>query len=384
MKSENTMKIVWKTLAAILCVAATLAFNGCGKQTPPVDSGPVKIGASLPLTGDAAVYGQALKNGIELALAEHNRSASNKLAVIYEDDQYAAKMSVTAVQKLIQIDKVPVIIGGAGSTTAEPITSIANQNKVVLLSPCATAPSLTGASPYFFRLWPSDTYEGAVLAETAWNKLGIKQVAILYVNAPYGQGITDVFSKHYQELGGTIAFSESYAQDATDFRTQLTKIKAAGVQWIFLPGYVKEVSNILKQSIELGLEVRFLGVNSLYDPNLLKVAGKAAEGAIFAVQTYDPDSTSPVIHRFVESYQTKYGAKPDAFAATGYDALRVVAAAIDRASNFSGPGIRDSMAQTKDFDGPSGRISFDSNGDVIKPLRLMGVYNGDFAPFKEN
>ena len=372
-KSWLVFNTIFVALGVLLC--------GCDRPKAETGGHPTIVGAALPLTGDAAVYGQALKNGIELALEEHNRAGSNKLSIIYEDDQYAPKMAVTAVQKLIQVDKVPLIIGGAGSTTAEPIISIITQNKVVLLSPCATAPSLTGASPYFFRLWPSDTYEGVVLAETAWNKLGIKKVAVLYVNAPYGQGITDVFSKRYQQLGGTIAFSESYAQNATDFRTQLTKIKAEGVPWVFLPGYVKEVSNILKQSLELGVEVRFLGVNSLYDPNLLKVAGKAAEGAIFAVQTYDADSVNPLIHRFVESYQTKYGAKPDAFAATGYDALRVVAAAIERSNSISGPELRDAMAKIKDFKGPSGHISFNANGDVNKPLQLMTVLNGQFVRF---
>jgi branched-chain amino acid transport system substrate-binding protein len=178
-------------------------------------NGAVKIGVVLPLTGDAAVYGKALKNGIELALEESKKDKGVPVKLIYEDDKYVPKDSVSAVRKLISLDKVPVIIGGAGSSTAEPVTAICNRNKVVLLSPCATAPSLSNAVPYFFRMWPSDTYDGTIMADVAYNKLNAQRVDILYVNAPYGQGISQVFTEQFEkdvqavESINSFAFSKS-------------------------------------------------------------------------------------------------------------------------------------------------------------------------------
>jgi len=367
-------------IGIVIALVALVVVAGLVYWPKPHADG-VRIGVALPLTGDAAVYGKALKNGIELALEEHRQSGGFPVTLVYEDDQYSPKMAVSAIQKLIQVDKVPVIIGGAGSTTAEPVIPICDKNKVVLLSPCATAPSLSGASPYFFRLWPSDNYDGTVMADTAYGKLGIRKVAILYVNASYGLGITKVFSERFESLGGKVGITEAYAQGATDFRAQLTKIKSNGAEWVFVPGYVKELTNVLKQTVELGLKVKFLGVNSMHDPKLLEVAGKAAEGAVFSVPTYDAASDDPTIQRFAAAYKTKYGSEPDAFAATGYDAMRVIIEAIRSGGGHGSDDILKGMHSVKAFVGPSGTITFDDNGDVQKPLRLMTVRDGAFVRF---
>lgn len=371
---KKTMLIVLLVVFAVVSIALLKMKNR------PNEENVFKIGVALPLTGDAAVYGQALKNGIELALTELQGTSRPKVRLIYEDDQYSPKFAVAAVKKLISLDKVSVIIGGAGSTTAEPIVQICGSNHVVLLSPCATAPSLSGSSPYFFRLWPSDNYDGQVMAHTAFEKLGVRKVAIFYVNAPYGQGIASVFKKQFENLGGEVSLEESYMQGATDFRLQLTKIKEDGADWVFIPGYIKEVTNILRQSVELGLTVRFIGGNSLYDPKLLELAGTAAEGAVFTIPMYDPKSDDLTIKKFVSAYKAQYGSEPDAFAATGYDALRVVLKAISLSGNgTSGEQIRQGMLQIKNFSGPNGAVTFDENGDVQKPLRLMTVKNGAFV-----
>lgn len=350
-----------------------------GCQTQPQA---IRLGASLPLTGNAAVYGQALKDGIELALEEHNASSKRKIQIVFEDDQGLPAQSIAAIQKLISIEKVPAIIGGAMSSTAEPITSICNQNQIVLLSPTATKPSLTDANPYFFRIWPSDNYDGAVMADVAYNQVGIRKIAILYVAVAYGEGITEVFKNEFQKLGGEILAIDSYAQGATDFRSQLTKLKSLKPEAIYLPGYVTEVSNILKQAQQIGLETRFLGVNSLYDPNLIKIAGTAAEGAVFTYPTYDPNSKDRSIKSFVDAFQSKFGKQPDAFAAQGYDALRLLIKAIELGGGSTGPQIREGLFKIKDYVGPGGIVNFLSNGDVEKPLRTLTVKNGQFVEFK--
>lgn len=342
----------------------------------------VQIGAALPLTGDAAVYGQAIKNGMELA-ASQDQARAPKITIDYEDDRGLPGSAISAVRRLIDIDHAPAIIAGAMSSTAEPVIPVADRAKVVLLSPTATKPSLTQISSYFFRLWPSDDYDGKIMAEAAYKKLGIRRVAILYINVAYGVGITQVFTRDFRELGGIVVASEGYRQGATDFRTMLAKIAAQHPDAIYLPGYVAEIGNILRQARELDIRVRFIGVNSLYDPNLIKIAGDAAEGAVFTYPTFDVASGDPTVRNFVTAFRSKFGHDPDAFAAQGYDAYRVVRLALGRASAFTGPEIRDALHLIGHYSGPGGTFEFDAHGDVAKPLRLMTVRNGHFVEFME-
>jgi branched-chain amino acid transport system substrate-binding protein len=335
----------------------------------------------LPLTGDAAVYGQALKKGIDLALEQPTLKASARLQLIYEDDRGQAAQAVTAARRLIDVEKVPVILGGAMSSTAESVIPICTENKVVLLSPTATKPSLTRMGHYFFRLWPSDDYDGKIMASVAYSKLGLRRVSILYVNLAYGVGISQVFAEEFKRLGGSILTQDGYNQGTTDFRSLLTKIQAAQPDAIYLPGYVAEISNILKQARELGVKARFLGVNSLYDPKLLEIAGPAAEGAVFTYPTFDASNQQSTTSNFVQQFKAKYGIAPDAFAAQGYDAMRVLIKVVNN-PNLSGDTIRKNILKLGRFEGPGGTFTFDQNGDVQKELRILVVKNGKFVPFE--
>ncbi|MGH9194521.1 MAG: ABC transporter substrate-binding protein, partial [Acidimicrobiia bacterium] len=251
----------------LIVVAITRTPRGDGSRAS------LHVGVVLPLTGDAAVYGQAIKDGIELAAAHERVAGSTRITLIYEDDQGVPRQAISAVRRLIDVEHVPAIIGGAMSSTAEPIIPVSDQAHVVLLSPTATKPGLPEMSPYFFRLWPSDDYDGKVMAQASYNDLGLRRVAILYINVAYGVGITEVFTREFRALGGTIVSSEGYRQGATDFRTLLTRIASQKPDAIYLPGYVAEIGNILRQARELNIQTRFIGVNSLYDPQLIEVAG---------------------------------------------------------------------------------------------------------------
>lgn len=376
----STMKKLW---IGIIIVVVVLAIVFVVTKTKK-ESEEIKIGAILPLTGGAALYGEALKNGIELAVEQINTKSGirgRKISVIYEDDANLPNNGVSAVRKMLETEKVSVIIGGAGSSVAMAIAPIANKQRVILLSPTATAPALTQSGKYFFRIWPSDNYDGSYMAKFAFEKLGLRKVSILYVNNDYGLGIEQVFKTEFKKLGGGILNSESYDLGTTDFRTQLTKIKGNNPEAIYLPGYFKEFTIILRQIRELGIKARILSVNSFYDPKLLEIAGKAAEGAIFTYPTYDPKSKDPIIQEFVKAFQAKYGKEPDAFAVQGYDCMKIIAYAIEK-GGYSADGIQKAMAQIKDFPAIGGRTTFDENGDVIKPLRILTVKNGKFVPFE--
>jgi len=361
-------------LASIIVITQT-------KKEP----GEIKIGAILPLTGDAAVYGEELRNGIELALAEINQNGGIKgkpIKIFYEDDQGQAKNGVLAFKKLAEVNKVPVIIGGAMSSVAVPLASLADKNHIILLSPTATTPALSGISKYFFRIWPSDKYDGSVMAEFASNKLGLRKVCILYVNSDYGKGIEETFKKEFEKAGGNILGTESYELGATDFRTQLTKIKELKPEGIYLPGYYKEMSGILRQFKELGIRARLLSVNSFYDPKLLEIAGDSAEGAIFTYPSYDPKSDNPKIKEFIKAFLGRFGKEPDAFAVQGYDALKIIGDSIEQ-GGYGVDSIQKQLTKMKNYPGIGGIMSFDQNGDVQKSLRILTVKKGKFVPYNE-
>ncbi|MBI4703251.1 MAG: penicillin-binding protein activator [Deltaproteobacteria bacterium] len=383
-------------IAAAILLASAFTWGAC-RRAPPAGAPPV-IGASLPLSGGKAAYGKAVQSGIDLAREEIKQGGGPDINVIYEDDRGLPADSLSAINKLIDIHHVPGIIGGMTSATAEPIIPVCNEHHVVLLSTSATKPSLVAPNSYFFRLWPSDNYDGAIMAKTAYERLGMRKVAVLYINEAYGHGITQVFEREFARLGGSVVAKETYPEKATDFRAQLTKIGDKTPDGVFLPGYIAETAQILRQALQLGLRTRFLGTSGFKDPKLIEIGGEAAEGTVFSTPTFDVGSPDEEIRRFVTKYRSRHGADPDAFAAEGYAALRVIALAMERAgltgATAPAPGsdllgcsreptagerLREAMFQVKGFQGPSGTITFEPDGDVKKPLRLMTVRGGKFV-----
>lgn len=377
----NKSTYIVPIVGAAILIGLGLWLSKSGEVKPPAviaQNNSVNVGVILPLTGDAAVYGRAIKNGIELAKRQIDSSSAVQVNLTYEDDRGQTATAISAAQHLIAEKKIFAIIGGAMSSTAEAIIPLCNQSKVVLLSPTATKPSLTTEGGYFFRLWPSDEYDGKVMADVAFNKLGIKKIAVLFINTAYGAGITEVFERNFTKLGGVIVGKDGYAQGSTDFKTQLTKIKQTKPDAVYLPGYVAEVSKILKQARELNVTTRFLGVNSFYDPKIIELAGPAAEGAVFTNPTYDTASSDKSIAEFVAEYEKMYGEKPDAFAAQGYDSYMVLhRSLVMRPKN--GEELRHALLNGKEYAGPGGISVFDAKGDVEKPLRIMTIRDGVFV-----
>ena len=339
----------------------------------------------MPLTGDIAVYGEKMKKGIDLAVQEINDKGGiggKNLVVIYEDDQGDPKTSVAAFRKIITVEKVPVVIGGAISSCALPTAPIADKARVVLFSPAASSPDLTGISKYFFRNWPSDTYEGTIMGEFTADELKLRNVSVLYVNNDWGVGISQVFEKTFREKGGTIVAKEAFDPGATDYRTQLTKLKESDHQAIYVLGYLKELLILLKQKEELGIETQILGSYTFYDPQILQEVGESAEGVIFPIPIYDPESPNEVGQVYVSAYEAKYGVKPDVWSAQAYDAMNIIAYAL-RNGATTGPEIQAELLKIKDFEGVTGLTSFDAEGEVQKTFRFMTVKNGEFTTYQK-
>jgi branched-chain amino acid transport system substrate-binding protein len=372
-------KIRIVTIVVITSVIATL-FAGCQSK---LNQEKITIGAIIPLTGDAGSYGVALKKGMDVALEAINATGGidgKKLAIVFEDSQADPAKAVAAFNKLRSIDSVPMVLGDMFSAGTLAIAPIAERNKIVLLSPSASAVDLTKAGDYVFRIYPSDTYDGTYLAEFARDKLRAKKVAVVFMQTASISTVVQVFHDKFEDVGGKVVCSEAYKEGDTDFRSQLAKAKAFNPDVMFIPGYLKEMANLLKQAKEIGIKTQFLSISTFSDPKILSLAGGAAEGVMFSSPAFDAESTTHEMQTFLQVFRKKFNAEPDILAGYGYDVVNIAAKALRAARNITPDSIKQRLYDIKDYPGVTGKTTFDSNGDVVKELRIMTVKNGTFVP----
>jgi branched-chain amino acid transport system substrate-binding protein len=355
-------------------------LSSCTQPTsqPPSE---VKIGVLFPMTGDAASYGEKGKKAIELATEEINAKGGVKVTAIFEDSRAEPKTGVTAAQKLISVDKTPVIVGDVVSSVTLAIAPIAEKAQVVVIAPTSSAPAITNAGKYIYRVWPSDLIEGTKIAELAAEK-GFKNIAILHLNNDYGSSIADIFKKTLETKGGKVTLNEGYLDKATDFRAALTKIAGLKPDAIYVAGYFADTSRILKQSKELGIKSQFLGTTAIEDPEFLKLAGNTAEGMIYPLATgFDPTIIkTPKVEAFVSAYKKKYNTEPGWVEAHSYDAFMLAyKSATSTNSQATGTTIQTYLDSNQDYEGVTGKIAFDKNGDVLKPVVFKTIKNGKFV-----
>jgi len=342
-------------------------------------AGEIIIGSTLPLSGDAAAWGKNTQKGIELALKEINDSGGvmgSKIFVSYEDTQALPKEGVSAYRKLVSINKVPAIIDDSVSGVTLAMAPLAQKDHVVILATGATSPKISEAGDYIFRIWNSDVYEGEVTVDHAFNTLGLRSVAILYINNEYGKGLEQVFTTQFNNIGGSVPISEAFAQGATDIRTQISKIQAAKPDGLYLVGYPKEIPIALRQAKELGLTVTLLGTVANQDPQLIQSAGDAAEGLMFP---YPIPPSGMHVASFNEMFKRKYGEDPGITSDVGYDAIKMIAEAMRLAGGITGAHVQRGLTMIKNYHGVSGVMDFDSKGDVHKPMGIKTVKNGKFV-----
>lgn len=366
------------SLSVLAALAVSALFFGCQP------TGDIEIGVVFPLTGGAGKYGEDAKLGVELAVSEINGRGGIKgrqVKALFEDDQSSPQQALSAFNKLVSTDRVPAVIGGMTSSAALAIAPVAEQRKVVVLSPAASAPALSKAGEYFFRNELSDAYGGVAQAELTWKRLGIKGVGILYINNDYGIGVRDAFTNTYTQLGGVVTGTEAFEPDAQDFRTQLARLKQAGPDALFMVSY-KEAIPILRQVRELGLKWQVLSTPVFEDKEVLDKAGKSAEGVIYVYYGgFDPTKVQGGGREFVDAYKAEFNREPGYYSALAYDAMNIMAAAIEQ-GGVSSTAVKTALHKIKDFPGITGSTTFDANGDVVKPVILKTVRNGQFVELK--
>lgn len=352
---------VFVVLGLLLVIGVLIAAVTSIRKATRV-GGPVRIGAVLPLTGDTASYGQAAKKGIDLAVAEINANGGlggRPVEVIYEDDQGKAATAVSAMEKLISVNKVPVVMGSAGSSVTLAMCPTANREKVVLISPISSSKELTEkGGPFFFRVCPSDVVQAAMMAE--WLKEdGRKRAAVVFLNTSWGQGLKDEFLQRFKALGGEVVSVEACNEGDRDLRAQLTKVKAAAPDALYGITHGREGGALLRQAKDLGFDKPVYGADVWGSPELVETAGEAASGVKIIVPAKFGGQRYAV---FASSFKERYGAEPDTYASLSFDMMNIVSAALAKARG--GDSIRAALTQVR-YDGVTGITTFDRNGDVV-------------------
>jgi branched-chain amino acid transport system substrate-binding protein len=342
-------------------------------------TGEILVGEYGSLTGAEATFGQSTHNGIMLALDEINSAGGvngRKLRVLTEDDQSKAEEAATAVTKLISQNSVVAVLGEVASSNSLAAAPICDRNKVPMISPSSTNPKVTEVGSYIFRMCFIDPYQGEAMANYL-TKRGIKRAAVLIdVKSDYSTGLASFFERTFVSNGGQIVIKQSYAKGDSDFRSQLTAVKAANPEVIFVPGYYNDIGQIAIQARDLGMQQPLAGGDGWESPKLIEIGGKALEGSFYS-NHYHVDDPTPAVREFVQKYEQRYGAKPDSLGALGYDSMKVLADAIKRAGTTDGPALRDAIAATKGFAGVTGVINLGPDRNPIgKKLVVLEIKNG--------
>ena len=355
-------------------------FFGCNGQK----SETIKIGAILPMSGKMANYGKSSQAALQAMLKVINVERSQKgyplMELVVEDDKMEVKGGVSAINKLIQKDKVPAVIGPDASSIALGVAPIAEANKTVVISPASTSTDITKAGDYIFRTILSGEYEGKIAA-SLYNKLyAPKKLVIMYINNEYGISLKNSFVKNIDK---SIPLKEiSYDEKEINFSSYLTKIKLAGDDVIYLIGY-NEMVQIYQQAKELDLQVKWLGTAQMGTQTLIKQIGSSADGTIFPFWELNVDQIKKTNSQFYSEFaKLSGGMELDAFAANSVDALLILNDIIKDNSKISGEEIKQKLYNIKNFNGITGSISFDANGDVDKMTVVKIVQSGTIVTYR--
>lgn len=354
--------------------ALFILFQACAKDDP----NEIKIGVVLSMTGELGSFGEAIWLGMELAQEEINESnliEGKRVRLLLNDSRTQPSSAVSALQRLINVDRVNLILGDVSSPTTHAMIPVAEENGVFLLSTGASSPALNNISPLFARNYPSSDAESRAAAEFIFNNLDISEAVVVYVNSEYGLGLRNEFVKVFGELGGTIISEEAYETGRTDFRSLIQRIRQANPSALYLAGNQIEMGNFIRQFREARIPAQVVSNVSFLEDDSLEIAGSAADGVIVPIVQYNPDDLSQTgVQNFRNLVRERLGREATFVMAVGYDGVMLLA----RAINEVGRDPRDIAAYIRylqDYDGALGVMSFE-NGDVYLPIMFKTVQNG--------
>jgi branched-chain amino acid transport system substrate-binding protein len=360
-----------------LSIIMLLIFTSCNKSKEVV----YRIGALIPMTGSGALYGQYAIEGIQIAVEEANKAGGikgKKIEIASEDNRSNAKDGVSAFQSLIAKD-VQITL-----TEFSPVVvacgPIADQTKTVLLNCGAQSPKIRECGPFVFSAIIDANVEAESAAKFLFDTLHISAVCTYVINTETGINSQKVFINAFQNLGGRILMSEVHDQGALDYRSALVKIQKTKAKAVYLVSLVKESAQILKQAAELGLITQWMSYASFQGPDIINIAGKAAEGVLYTYPWFD--STNNLGRIFRNTYLEKYNREPDIYASTFYDGAKIAIESF-KDGKITGEAIQQYLKSIH-FNGVTGTTTFKSGNWVEKPVEIRTIRNGEFVKYQSS
>lgn len=378
-----------KRIAAGLVAVSMMAMTaGCGggEKAPAGgngSAGTAKLGVIAYMTGAGAAYGESIRQGLELARDEINAKGKVKIELVFEDSKGEKNEAINAANKLIHKDNVLAILGPTLSSEMFAIGPMVNQEGVPIMGTSLTVEGITEIGDYVFR---NSLPESAAIPQSikkAKAKYNLKKVAIMYSdNNDLAVSGFKTIQQTLKEEGIEVLGVETFSDKNTDFSAQLTKIATMNPDAIMVAGLYQEAALILKKAREIGINVPVVGNNGFNSPQLIKSAGAAADGAVVASPWF-PGKDDPKVKNFITAYKAKYNKEPDQFAAQAYDALQIMAIAIEKSGSMTDRNkLRDQLTAVKDYDGVTGKFAFDAKRNPAMDVNVLVVKDGKFTELK--
>ena len=380
-----------KFVSAFLASAVALSLvAGCGggdkkkaeEKKPEAAAGAVKVGVFLPLTGDNAAGGELELRGIKLANKLHPEINGKKIELVVVDNKSDKAEAANVAARLIEKDKVKVILGSYGSSLSMAAGNIVKDSKVPAIGTSCTNPQVTKGNEYYFRACFIDPFQGTVMANYAFKK-GAKKVAIVQeVSNDYSVGLAKFFKEAFEKLAGpgSVVDIANYQTGDKDFTAQLTNLKAKNPDAIFAPGNFTESALLVKQARQLGIKVPFMGGDTWETQDFVNVGGKDVDGVAFSSAFDSTKAATPEAKAFLDAYAKEYkGEQPGGLTALAYDSYLIALNAMKTAGVEDSKKIRDAIASTKDLETTTGKTTLNADGDPIKSAVIKTVKEGKFT-----
>ena len=355
--------------------------------TSAVESKTLKVAVAGPFTGSVAAFGEMIKKGAQLRAQEINESGGingKQLELVFEDDTGKDKEASLVATRIASNRKILAVVGHFNSSCSLAGKPIYKRNRIVALSPGSTNVNVCKGSDYTFRNLYRDDFQGAFAAKYIKTVLTkVETVAVFFDNDDYGRGLRDSFKKSANSIGLSIVADEAYDRDTTDYKAQLTKIKSANPDLIFIAGLYSQAGLILSQARESGITAQFFGADGVDSPKLLEIAGESANGIYITTPFIFGLEGNEEAGRVYAAFKQKFGKSPDTWAALTYDAIGMIAEAIAKGGEKR-KAIRDYLGNLtspeKGYQGITGLTYFDEHGDCLKPAYVKQVTQGQFMP----
>lgn len=356
------------SICAVALLAAAAVFAGGSSETATDN---YKIGFIGPMTGDNANYGILCSYAARLAVDKANAAGGingKQVELIIEDSEGTQDKALSSFEKLVYTDGVSAIVGPVFTGPSFAVGERCQEEGIVMISPSATHKDITSIGDCVFRTVVSDGLQGEVAGRYFYEVLGYRDIGCLYIKNDYSQGLYEGMTAAFEACGGTVSAVETAQLGDKDFRTQLTNLKNAGVEAVYIPNYTVEMAQQLEQAAQVGLDVPFLSCDGFSNPDIFALAGDYTNGVVYVAPA--AAEASEAYNTFVAEYEAEFGVSPDSFATNAYDGTNIIIEAMKTAGTDRA-AVRDAVAATKDFPGVSGTINFAANGDLVA---YQGVY----------